>query len=208
MTVRKQSTGRLINSRTAPCVTGMHVSEAALVERARRGERAAFGLLYDRHVDAIYRYVSFRVRDAADAEDVTSEVFIKAMLAMPRYEPRQPFVAWLYRIARNVVIDGSRRSARRPQSSLDGPSADAAVAEDPAADPLAYATARERREVLRSALSKLNRDQQDVLVLTFIARLTSNEVAAALGKRPSTVRGIQMRALRTLRKYVAPDDLR
>src|ERR1700752_1940100 len=83
--------------------------DAGLAVRASKGEAAAVGLLYDRHVDAIYRYVYYRVRDDAEAEDLTSDVFMRALKAMPRYEPRQAFLAWLYRIARNAVIDRARR---------------------------------------------------------------------------------------------------
>src|SRR2546428_3553002 len=87
--------------------------DAALAVRASKGESAAFGLLYDKHVDAIYRYVYYRVRDDAEAEDLTSDVFMRALRAMPRYEPRQAFLAWLYRIARNAVIDRARRGNRQ-----------------------------------------------------------------------------------------------
>src|SRR6059036_2390438 len=88
--------------------------DAALAVRASKGEAAAFGLLYDRHVEAIYRYVYYRVRDDAEAEDLTSDVFMRALKAMPRYEPRQAFLAWLYRIARNAVI--TARAAARSRS--------------------------------------------------------------------------------------------
>ena len=84
--------------------------DAALATRATAGDAEAFGALYDRYVDAVYRYVYYRVRNEAEAEDVTSEVFFKALRAMPRYRPRQPFLAWLYRIARNAVIDRSGRA--------------------------------------------------------------------------------------------------
>src|SRR5712692_8989729 len=87
--------------------------DAALAVRASKGESAAFGLLYDKHVAAIYRYVYYRVRDDAEAEDLTSDVFVRALKAMPRYEPRQAFLAWLYRIARNAVIDHVRRGGRQ-----------------------------------------------------------------------------------------------
>src|SRR6266581_9159584 len=84
--------------------------DAALAVRASKGETAAFGALYDRHVEAVYRYVYYRVRDDAEAEDLTSDVFMRALRAISRYEPRQAFLAWLYRIARNAVIDRSRRT--------------------------------------------------------------------------------------------------
>ena len=92
--------------------------DAPLIARARAGEAAAFGALYDRYVEAVYRYVFYRVRETAEAEDVTSEVFMKALRAMPRYETRQPFLAWLYRIARNAVIDRARRKRTRKIFSI------------------------------------------------------------------------------------------
>src|SRR3989449_10639911 len=84
--------------------------DAALAIRASQGDPAAFGQLYDRHVEAVYRYVYYRVRNDAEAEDLTSDVFMRALRAISRYEPRQAFLAWLYRIARNAVIDRSRRT--------------------------------------------------------------------------------------------------
>src|SRR5207245_2125482 len=113
-----------VNGGAPSDVTSVH-DEEALIDRAQRGERSAFAELYDRHVDAVYRYIAFRVRDEDEAEDVTSEVFIKAMGALPRYEPRQPFLAWLYRIARNAVIDRLRLSSRRTETALTDPAAQA-----------------------------------------------------------------------------------
>src|ERR671935_74058 len=103
--------------------------DAALAIRASKGESAAFGLLYDRHVDAIYRYVYYRVRDDAEAEDLTSEVFMRAMKAIARYEPRQAFLAWLYRIARNAVIDRARRARVQVsfEDALEHPNVDRVV---------------------------------------------------------------------------------
>jgi len=86
--------------------------DSALAVRASQGDPTAFGTLYDRHVSAVYRYVYYRVRDDSEAEDLTSDVFMKALRAIPRYEPRQAFLAWLYRIARNAVIDHVRRGGR------------------------------------------------------------------------------------------------
>ncbi len=181
--------------------------EHALIERARHGDRSAFGELYDRYVDDIYRFVAFRVGDEDVAEDVPSDVFVRAMIALPRYEPRQAFLAWLYRIARNAVIDRSRQASRRVETALTEPMAETLVASSREGDPEFSAVARERRERLRAALSTLNADQQDVLVLRFIAGLSAEEVAAVLRKRASAVRGIQMRGLRVLRKSLPLEDL-
>jgi len=102
-------------------VTSVERAEAedrALAVQAAGGDAEAFGTLYDRHVGAVYRYVFYRVRNEAEAEDVTSDVFMKALAAISRYEPRQAFLAWLYRIDRIVdpnegLLAGSDASAVR-----------------------------------------------------------------------------------------------
>jgi RNA polymerase sigma-70 factor (ECF subfamily) len=199
--------GPRLNRDGGSAVTTLY-EEEALIDRARRGERSAFGELYDRYADAIYRYVAFRVRDDDAAEDVTSDVFIKAMVALPRYESRQAFLAWLYRIARNAVIDRSRLASRRVETALTEPMAAGLVANDAAADPESHVVASERRERLRLALAELSADQQDVIALRFVAGLSAEEVAVVLRKPASTVRGIQMRGLRALRRSVSADELR
>ena len=91
--------------------------ERDLVERAQRDSRQ-FGALYDRHFQQIYRFVYSRVREQTAAEDVTSEVFMKALKAMPRYQDTgRPFAAWLYQIAVNAIAD--RYRTLRPTQTLD-----------------------------------------------------------------------------------------
>ena len=172
--------------------------DAALAIRASRGESAAFGLLYDRHVAAIYRYVYYRVRDDAEAEDLTSDVFIRALKAMPRYEPRQAFLAWLYRIARNAVIDRARKGNRQVsfEDALEHPGADRIV--EPDAEILAHSDS----DTLRAALPKLTPLQQEVVVLRFLEGYSTLEIAGIVGKREGTVRGIQFRAIGALRQLI------
>src|SRR2546422_5107612 len=104
-----------LNERTPS--SDIPANEQELARRASSGDRRAFAALYDLHVDAVYRYAFFRLRMDAEAEDVTSEVFHRALAAMPRYEPRRPFLAFLYTIARNVVADRMRRE--RPSASYE-----------------------------------------------------------------------------------------
>ena len=182
--------------------------DTALIDRARRGDRGAFGELYDRYVESVSRYVVFRVRDDDEAEDVTSDVFVKAMVGLPRYEPRQAFLAWLYRIARNAVIDRTRLAYRRTETALTEPLAATLPAESAGTDPDSRALEADRRARLRSALARLGADQPDVIVLRFVVGLSAEEIGVALGKPASTVRGIQMRGLRALRAFLSPDDLR
>jgi len=172
--------------------------DAALAIRASKGESAAFGLLYDRHVAAIYRYVYYRVRDDAEAEDLTSDVFIRALKAMPRYEPRQAFLAWLYRIARNAVIDRARKGNRQVsfEDALEHPGVDKIV--EPDAEILAHSDSA----TLRDALQKLTPLQREVVVLRFLEGYSTLEIAGMVGKREGTVRGIQFRAIGALRQLI------
>jgi RNA polymerase sigma-70 factor (ECF subfamily) len=98
----------------------MSEEEAALVKRAREGDPAAFSEIYDRHQPAIHRYIAFRVATPATAEDLTSEVFVRAVdsIASFRYRGR-PLLAWLYTIARNLVADYHRHSGRLTFVPLD-----------------------------------------------------------------------------------------
>src|SRR4051812_24008500 len=103
--------------------------EQRLVSRATRRDAAAFGLLYESHLDRVYRYVYYRVGSTAEAEDLTEQVFLKAWEAIGRYEARGvPFIAWLYRLAHNLVIDHYR--AKRPTMPLE----DVPEAEEPGAN--------------------------------------------------------------------------
>ncbi len=179
--------------------------DAALAERARDGDTQAFAALYDRYFEKVFRYVYYRVREEAEAEDVTSEVFFRALRAMPRYEPRQPFLAWLYRIARNAIIDRAR--AARPRVSFEDALAHP-DAGDHVIDPDARILATDRRSRLRAALAHLTAEQQEVVVLRFVEGLSADEVGKVMRKRSGTVRGLQYRALQALRKHITAEDLR
>lgn len=170
--------------------------EADLARAAAAGDRRAFAELYERHLDAVYRYCFFRLRSESEAQDVTADVFHRALVAMPRYEARRPFLAFLYTIARNILVDRSRRA--RPEAifedALDHPTDEAG----PEARSVAAAEAMQVREAIRQ-LSPL---QQEVVILRFVDGRETKEIARMLGRRESTVRGIQMRALAALRLLV------
>jgi RNA polymerase sigma-70 factor (ECF subfamily) len=193
--------GELPNSRTEDVVSSAEREEdAALARRAGSGEAEAFGVLYDRYVDAVYRYVFYRVRNEAEAEDVTSDVFMRALRAIPKYEPRQAFLAWLYRIARNAVIDRSRRQGARQQVSFEDalahPNADQVV--NPDAGLLAGSDA----SVVRVAMQQLTPLQQEILVLRYVEGYDTKTISKLVGKRDGTIRGIEFRALSALRALI------
>ena len=85
------------------------ISEHDLISRAQKGDAEAYGDLYEHYLDTIYRYIYYRVHNHQDAEDLTETVFLKAWQSLPNYRiGKTPFVAWIYRIAHNMVIDHHR----------------------------------------------------------------------------------------------------
>lgn len=168
-----------------------------VIERARNGDRGAFAELYDTHVDSVYRYLLYRVREPADAEDLCSEVFTRAFANIHRYRWQgKSFLAWLYTIARNAVTDRRRRD--RPTVEIDnafGLAADGPTAHD-------HAVHAEAVDALRGAVRHLTSEQQDVLVLRFVENRSSREVAKILGKNEGAIRALQFRALGRLRKLL------
>jgi RNA polymerase sigma-70 factor, ECF subfamily len=193
--------GELPNSRPGePVNSAEREEDAVLARRAGSGEAEAFGVLYDRYVDAVYRYVFYRVRNEAEAEDVTSEVFMRALRAIPKYEPRQAFLAWLYRIARNAVIDRSRRRATHQQvtfkDALAHPNADQVV--NPDEGLLAGSDA----SAVRKAMQQLTPLQQEILVLRYVEGYDTKTISKLVGKRDGTIRGIEFRALAALRQLI------
>lgn len=174
--------------------------ETALVKRAVDGSADAFGELYLLHIDAIYRYVRFRVGNSHDAEDLTEHVFLKAWEALPNYKQRGlPFSSWLYRIAHNVVIDHHRRAAL----ALSSASSDALDYQASEANALDQIIEASEVAELAEAIRKLPEDQQQVLVLRFIEGLSHAEVAHIVNKTEGACRVIQHRALAALSRLLA-----
>lgn len=167
--------------------------EKLLVQRAR-SDPAAFGPLYERYVDQIYRYCFQALGDRESAEDATSQTFIKALAALPKYRDNS-LRGWLFTIARNVVTDIRRR---RPTVAID----DATALLDTDASPEEQAVARDARRQLQGALAQLTRDQRDVVELRLVG-LKGVEIAVALGKPASAVKSLQFRAYARLRELLA-----
>jgi RNA polymerase sigma-70 factor, ECF subfamily len=172
--------------------------DAMLIKQAVDGDSEAFGVLYVRYMDAIYRYIFFRVNDEAEAEDLTEDVFIKAWEALPNYQIGQfPFTSWLYRIAHNLVIDHHRKRKSDPLPDLElHHSGSNRSNEDNVLQRLDSA-------LLVEALRQLEAEEQQVVILRFIEGLSHREVADAIGKSEGASRIIQHRALATLQKYLS-----
>ncbi|MBC7869479.1 MAG: sigma-70 family RNA polymerase sigma factor [Chitinophagaceae bacterium] len=160
------------------------------IRRAQQGDDAAITSLYERFAPLIYRYIYYRVSSTADAEDLTTEVFIKMVEALPRYKlTGAPFEAWLYRIAFARVVDFRRRAERRPLADLSDEMADSKP------NPEEQVSRRLEVEALRKALRQLTDEQQHILILRFIEQKSHQEVAEVLGKSMTAVKSAQHRAL-------------
>ena len=177
-------------------VTFVHsTDERDLIRRARQRDAEAFSELYRRHVDLIFRYVLLRVSDQAVAEDLTSEVFVRALESLGRYEDRgAPFAAWLYRIASARVIDHWRRT-QRPVVSLEAGDVQVPV-DPPAGDVVA-------QETLARSLQHLTGEQQEVIILKFIEGYSIAEIARITGRTDGAVKALQHRALASLARLMA-----
>jgi RNA polymerase sigma-70 factor (ECF subfamily) len=179
-----------------------HTDNAAieeLVAAAKDGDAGAFGRLFDHFHEPVHRYVAARVRRPSDAEDLAQLVFVKALEALPRYEQRGvPFGGWLFRLARNVVIDHIR--THREHVELDE------LTERPGqeAGPEEQVLARQEMDAVTAALQSLTDEQRDAIALRFFAGLSAREAAVAMGKQEGTVRGIQFRAIAALRRRLDP----
>ncbi|MGH7902886.1 MAG: RNA polymerase sigma factor [Candidatus Dormibacteraceae bacterium] len=156
--------------------------ESGLVERAK-SDPMAFGELYDRHFQQIYRFVFSRTRDQSAAEDVTSEVFIKALRGLPRYQDTgRPFTAWLYQIAVNAIADKYRGA--RPTQDLEE------VRDLAAGGPGVDEITAQRDEIRRvwSLVEKLPAPQRTAMVLKFQEDMKIEDIAAIMGKSQGAVK--------------------
>jgi RNA polymerase sigma-70 factor (ECF subfamily) len=168
-----------------------------LLERAREYDDQALAEIYDRYAESIYRYLYRYLGDAAQAEDLTSEVFLKLLeVTGTRRAPREQLQGWLYRVAHNLAMDRFRRQARRPNLALN---------EELVADsdlPSITVEKRMDRQRLRVAIGQLTSAQQQVILLRFAEGFKVAEVAELMGKSQGAVKILQHRAVKRLRKLL------
>lgn len=166
---------------------------------AARSDPAAFGLLYERHRLAVFRYLRTRATSEDDAADLTAVAFERALAAIPKYHPRGGGVlAWLLRIARNAAIDAGRRSAPMPLST------DLADARR-SSSPETTAMDRERLADLVATVARLPEAQREALALRYGAGLTAAQIGEVLGKSDQATQKLITRALGTLREEYRHD---
>jgi len=193
---------RIVNTKIPSPTRDPLPDEHQLVRRAKSGDPDAFARIYDAYVERVYRYIYFRVTDETVTEDLTAQVFLNAWESLDRYQPGDsPYIAWLYTIARNLVIDHYRM--KKETINLE----DAGHLAVDAPGPDDEVQGRFELQVLRDALQFLTDEQQQVLILRFIAGLSTENVAEIMDKREGAVRALQMRALQTLSKYMQEKEV-
>ncbi|MEN9937227.1 MAG: hypothetical protein RLZZ387_3806 [Chloroflexota bacterium] len=173
-------------------------SESAIIARAKDGDTEAISRLYERYAPQVRRYITLRVGDPVLAEDVCSDVFVKMLEGLARYEDRGwPFSAWLYRIAYARTMDMMRQARRRPSVPLDESSSGALEAPDDAI--LSQITYHE----IKGEMRVLTSDQRLVLRLRFDEDRSLAEIAQSLGRSVGSVKALQHRGLTRLAEALA-----
>ena len=169
-----------------------------LVERAQQGDREALEELYLIHFDRIYSYLHMSVGNRHDAEDLTTQTFLKMLESIGKFRWQSaPFSAWLFRIAHNLAMDHFR-SRRRWQPEEDVP--EPIGEEEPSAELEAMQSIG--RQSMLELIETLSSEQQQVLTLKFVFNLPNAEVAAILDKSEGAIKSLQHRALVSLQKQL------
>ena len=169
-----------------------------LVERGQHGDREALEELYLLHFDRIYSYLHMSVGNRHDAEDLTTQTFLKMLESITRFRwQAAPFSAWLFRIAHNLAMDHFRATRRwQPEEDVPEPAGET----EPSAELQAFQAIG--RQSMLELIEGLSQEQRQVLTLKFVFNLPNAEVATILGKTEGAVKSLQHRALVSLQKQL------
>jgi RNA polymerase sigma-70 factor (ECF subfamily) len=186
--------------------------ERRRVEAAQR-DLSCFAALYGDYFEIVYAYVARRVRNRAAAEDLTAEVFHRALRSLHRFKwTGAPFAAWLFRIASNLIADLVRREKRESTAPLESSSLEERSASEPNGPGVIALENRpqqddleeiERHALLFHLVNELGEDQRRVLVLRFAEEMSIREIADELGRSEGAVKQLQFRGLKNLRAKLA-----
>lgn len=176
----------------------------SIVERAKEGDGSAFAELYDRYVDRVYRFALYRLGgDQALAEDITSEVFLRALRKIKGFTWQERDIgAWLLTIARNLVLDHFKSGRFR----LEVLGAESPPEREEVVDAEDEALSKVSQAALYRAISQLGTEQQEVVYWRFLQGYSVAEAAAAMGKTQGAIKALQYRAVKALYKLVVVDD--
>lgn len=173
------------------------MNETDLIKQAQAGEPAAFSELYARHHKAVYTYIYYRVGERQLAEDLTSDVFERMVKQIHTWRPvGKPFVAWLYTIASNLVVNHIRRHGRFEWLSIS-------ERDDVSSESLMTLISRNlEREQVAAALNELTEEQRQVIILRYLQQQPVKAVAKAVGKSDASIKSLQRRAINALRRML------
>ncbi|MBI1877913.1 MAG: sigma-70 family RNA polymerase sigma factor [Chloroflexi bacterium] len=178
------------------------VAEAQLIEQAKT-DPEAFGRLYELYVEKIYNYIYYRLGNHHDAEDLTAKVFYRALNHIARYNNKGvPFAAWLYRIAHNLVVNWHRDHSRRQLVGLE----DLDLSSDKQENPQLAAERANESELLLTAIQRLPRERQELLVLKFVERMSNAEIGQVLGRSEGAIKSLYHRTLVSLKELLAEHE--
>jgi RNA polymerase sigma-70 factor (ECF subfamily) len=179
-----------------------HVETWRLVRLAQQGDGEAFGQLYDRYVDTVFRFIYFRVNDRALAEDFTSETFLRALrrIGTITYQGRD-IGAWFITIARNIVLDHLKSARHR----LEMTTADTIEGKEHAQSTESAVLDILQSERLMQAVAQLGDEQRECVMLRFVQGLSVSETAQVMGKNDGAIKALQHRAVRKLADLVGSD---
>jgi RNA polymerase sigma-70 factor (ECF subfamily) len=169
-----------------------------LVEQAQRGDRHALEELYLLHFDRIYSYLHMSVGNGHDAEDLTTQVFVKMLESIGKFRWRSaPFSAWLFRIAHNLAMDHFRANKRwQLEEEVPEPdSGEGSAAEEEALESIG-------RQSMLQLIEKLSSEQQQVLTLKFVFNFSNADAATILDKTDGAIKSLQHRALASLQRQL------
>jgi RNA polymerase sigma-70 factor (ECF subfamily) len=175
----------------------MSETDLRLIQRAQKGDRQAFAALYERYQPAIFNYLYYRFDDPDCAEELTCEVFARMVKNIRGYQDwGQPFLAWLYTIARNLRIDYYRECDKAELVELD----ETLSIQDH--DPMERLDFHLKADCLKKVLRFLTEDQQFVILAKFVEERSNVEIAALMEKPEGAIKSLQHRALATLRRAI------
>jgi RNA polymerase sigma-70 factor, ECF subfamily len=173
-----------------------------VIRRAQEGDADTISLLYERYHTSIFRYLYYRVGDRETAEDLTSEVFVRMLRFLGSFQPpAASFQAWLFQIARNLSTDHFRKNSIHKIVQLEE---NLVTSDSNPADTVDQILTSEK---LLNALSKLNEDQREVIILRFIVEMPISEAARSLNKTEDAIKGLQRRALLALRQVLSDGEI-
>jgi len=175
------------------------VNEESMLSSASRGDREAFGMLYERYVERIFNYVYYRTGNVHDAEDLTARVFQRAMNHIHSYTDRGvPFSAWLYRIAHNLVANWHRDRSRRQEIPLS----DVPVVPSKEDRPEASLVRSQEQDSLLRLIRQLPPERQTLLILKFVENLSNAEIGQIMDRSEGAVKSLYHRTLLALRDQI------